>query len=134
MRSAFLTMQFRASQGLHSAFPNAEFQIVLLDGVKAGRLVLNRTPEELQLVDMALLPVHRNAGVGAALMQRIFGEAAATRKPVRLTVLKGNRARRFYQRLGFVQTGETELPVMEWRACRRPLEHGIPDALKLRCV
>lgn len=119
MRSNFLTLQFKASQGRHSAHPDAEFQIVLLDGVKVGRLIVNRTREELQLVDIALLPAHRNAGVGTALLQRIFGEAASTRKPLRLQVLKGNRAIRLYQRLGFEQTGETELHLtMEWHTDR----------------
>lgn len=133
MRSAFLTLQFRASQGLHSAFPQAEFQIVLLDGVRAGRLVLNRTPEELQLVDMALLPRHRNAGVGTALLQRVFGEATATGKPLRLQVLKGNRAQRFYQKLGFTQTGETEMHLaMEWRAPAAPVTKPVlPNAVQL---
>jgi len=106
MRSGFLAMQFKASQSHHHAFPNAEFQIVLLDGVPAGRLIVNRTREDLQLVDIALLPAFRNAGIGAALLQRLIGEAAATKKPLRLHVLNGSRAGRLYQRLGFVQTAK----------------------------
>jgi GNAT superfamily N-acetyltransferase len=117
MRKAFLTMQFKASQGYYSAFPGAEFQIVLLDGAKAGRLVVHRTPEALRLVDIALLPQFRNTGIGTALLRRIFDEAAATKKPLRLQVLRGARAERFYHRLGFVKTGETETHLeMEWRA------------------
>ena len=133
MRRAFLTMQFKASQGLHHAFPNAEFQIVMLDGLNAGRMVVHRTREALHLLDIALLPQHRHAGIGTALMQRIFGEAAATQKPLRLHVLKGNRAEQFYRKLGFVQTGETELHrEMEWRApAVQDLEPVMPDAVKL---
>lgn len=133
MRSAFLTLQFKASQGYHQAFPDAEFQIVLLDGVNAGRIVVNRTREELRLVDIALLPQHRNAGVGTALLQRYFGEAAATRIPFCLQVLKGNRAERFYRRLGFTQPRETETHLeMEWRLPAEEVrEKPIPDALKL---
>ncbi|HEX5221298.1 MAG TPA: GNAT family N-acetyltransferase [Verrucomicrobiae bacterium] len=133
MRTSFLATQFKAHQGLRHAFCNAEFQIVLLDGVKAGRLVLNRTGEALYVLDMALLPTYRNAGVGTSLLQRVFGEAAATSKPVRLHVLKSNRAARFYQRLGFVQAGETETHwEMEWRAPVAPVvEPLLPDSLKL---
>ena len=117
MRESFLKIEFKASQGCRQAFPDAEFQIVLLNGVNAGRMIVRRRPAELHLVDIALLPQHRNAGVGAALLQRIFGEAAATRKPIRLQVFRGNRAERFYRRLGFVQTGETALHLeMEWHA------------------
>jgi ribosomal protein S18 acetylase RimI-like enzyme len=117
MRHAFLTMQFKASQGYRGTFPDAEFQIILLDGVSAGRMIVHRAPGELRLVDIALLPQFRNAGTGSALLQRILGEAAAADKPVRLKVLKGNRAERFYHRLGFTKTGETEMHFeMEWRA------------------
>jgi ribosomal protein S18 acetylase RimI-like enzyme len=116
MCHAFLTTQFRASQARHQALPEAEFQIVLLDGVKAGRMIVHRTQEELHLVDIALLPQYRNGGIGTALLQRVLDEAAAAKKPVRLQVLKGNRAACFYQRLGFTQAGETELHLeMEWR-------------------
>jgi GNAT superfamily N-acetyltransferase len=133
MREAFLKMQFKASQGQHRAYPEAEFQVVLLDGAKAGRLIVNRTRAELQLVDMALLPQHRNAGIGTALLQRLFGEAAATGLPLRLQTARGSRAARLYQRLGFVQTGATELHLeMEWRAPVPPVaEPALPDAVKL---
>lgn len=133
MRRGFLTMQFKASQGLHNAFPDAEFQIVMLDGLNAGRMVVHRTAEALHLLDIALLPQHRSAGIGTALMQRVFGEAAATKKPLRLQVLKGNRAARFYHRLGFVKIGETEMHLeMEWRApAVRRAEPAFPDAVKL---
>jgi ribosomal protein S18 acetylase RimI-like enzyme len=125
MRRSFLTLQFKASQGYHHAFPQAEFQIVLLDGVPAGRLILNRTPTEWQLVDIALLPAFRNAGLGAALLQRIMGEAATAVKPFRLQVRQGNRAARLYQRLGFVQTRETKLHLeMEWRPPVLPSSNG----------
>ena len=132
-RSAFLTMQFKASQGHHYTYPDAEFQIVLLDGVRAGRLIVHRTQEELCLVDIALLPRHRNAGLGTALLRRLFGEAAAAKKPLRLQVLKGNRAERFYQRLGFVKTGATAMHLrLEWRAPVTPVaESAVADAVKL---
>jgi ribosomal protein S18 acetylase RimI-like enzyme len=133
MRNTFLTVQFKASQGYHNAFSDAEFQIIQLDGVNAGRMIVHRTRDELRLVDIALLPRHRNAGIGSALLQRIFGEAAATNKPLRLKVLKDNRAIRFYQRLGFEKTGETELHLeMEWRTPAVPMiEPVMPDAVKL---
>jgi len=133
MRDTFLTLQFRASQGYRAAFPDAEFQIVLRDGVKAGRLIVQRTREELRVVDIALLPQHRNAGIGTALLRRLFGEAAATQKPLRLHVRKDNRAGRLYQRLGFIKAGETELHwEMEWRAPAATVQAALlPDAVKL---
>jgi ribosomal protein S18 acetylase RimI-like enzyme len=116
MRQVFLGIQFKASQSYRTTFPGAEFQIVLLDHVNAGRMVVHRSGEELRLVDLALLPEYRNAGVGSTLLRRILDEAAASQKPLRLNVLKGNRAERLYRRLGFEATGETGPYVeMEWR-------------------
>jgi GNAT superfamily N-acetyltransferase len=133
MRTAFLQMQFRASQGQHQSHPDAEFLIILVDGSEAGRMIVHRTSEALHLVDIALLPRHRGAGIGTAVLQRVFGEALGTGKPLRLQVLKGNRAERLYLRLGFTRIGETELHwEMAWRAPvappRAPL---LPDSVKL---
>jgi ribosomal protein S18 acetylase RimI-like enzyme len=133
MRHTFLRQQFRASQGYHTAFPEAEFKIILVNGVNAGRLIINRTREELRVVDLALLPQFRNAGAGASLLRKLFGEAAATHKAVRLQVDRGNRAERLYQRLGFVRIAENELHFeMEWRAsAKEPVPRSpSPDAAR----
>lgn len=133
VRNAFLNQQLQASRGVYQSFPDAEFQIVLVNGVNAGRIAVHRTREELYLVDLTLLPQYRNAGIGTALLQRVFGEAAATKKPVRLNVFKGNRAETFYRKLGFSKTGESELYLeMVWQApdvvATAPV---LPDAVKL---
>jgi GNAT superfamily N-acetyltransferase len=134
MRPGFLTMQFRArQQGYQGTYSRAEFQIILVNSVNAGQIIIDRTPAELLVVDLALLPQFRNAGIGTSLLRKLFGEAAATKKPVRLQVFKGNRAARLYHRLGFVKTGGTELhDAMEWRAPADPvIKPLLPDAVKL---
>ena len=117
MREAFVRMQFNAQQqGYRAAFPRAEFAIILLDGQAVGRIVIDRAGNEFRFVDIALLPEHRGRGLGTALIQNLQREAAAAKKPVRLSVLKGERAFRLYQRLGFEKTGEADLrEQMEWR-------------------
>ena len=116
IRQPFLQIQFKASQARHLAFPAAAFQMVLLDGAEAGRLILQDTQDCLYLVDIALLPRYRNAGVGTALLQQILATATTARKPVRLQVLQGNRAEQLYRRLGFLPIGHTETHLeMEWR-------------------
>jgi GNAT superfamily N-acetyltransferase len=122
MREAFVKMQFNAQrQGYRATFPRAEFSIILSAGQPVGRIVINRAQSEFLLVDMTLLPAHCGCGLGTALIQDLLREAAAAQKPVRLSVLKGQRAGRLYQRLGFVKTGEDDLrDRMEWRADRLP--------------
>jgi ribosomal protein S18 acetylase RimI-like enzyme len=118
MRKAFLDMQFKAQRiGYQSEFPHANFDIILVGAKKAGRIVVNRSSTETTLVDIALLPEHRNHGIGTALIRKLSVEAAAAGLPLRLSVVKGQRAARLYLRLGFVKTSESgwhdmmELPV-----------------------
>lgn len=116
-RKVFLGMQFNAQQqGYRATFPLAEFAVIEVSGQAAGRMVVNRTEGEFRLVDMALLHGHRGQGIGTMLIQNLLREAAAAGKPVRLSVLKGQRAFRLYERLGFKKTGEDILRAkMEWR-------------------
>jgi ribosomal protein S18 acetylase RimI-like enzyme len=122
MREAFVRMQFNAQQqGYRAAFPRAEFAIILLRDLAVGRIVIDRAENEIRLVDIALLAAHRGRGLGTALMQNLRHEAAAANKPIRLSVVKGQRAFRLYQRLGFEKTGEAGLrDQMEWRGDRAP--------------
>lgn len=130
VRSAFLNMQFKAQrQGYRSSFPQADFQIILANGHAVGRMVVNRAPGELMLVDIALLPEHRSHGMGTALLKQLLREAEASGKPLRLSVIKGQRAGRLYQRLGFKKIGESDLrDELEWRAA---VCH--PDSDKTKC-
>lgn len=113
-----LQMQFKAQQqGYRASFPDGEFLIVLLRGKPAGRMVIHRGPAAWALVDIALLPEHRGQGIGTALIQKLCAEAAAAGRPLQLSVIKGARPARLYQRLGFVKIGESgPRDWMEWRA------------------
>jgi GNAT superfamily N-acetyltransferase len=140
---AFLVELYASTQGAagmpggpgekRKLFPDAEFQIVLIDGEAAGRFVVNRTREDLRVVDLALLPRYRNAGFGAAVLRRIFGESRATGKRLRAEVPAGSRAVHFSQRVGFVTRAEAGgCHHMEWRAPAVPVKEPLlPDALKI---
>jgi len=107
-RGALLEMQFMArGQGYRSLRPAADFFIVQLGTEPVGRLVLQRSADEFRVVDIALLPEHRNRGMGTFLLRQVCAQADAAEKPVRLSVMMNNPARRCYERLGFVKLGET---------------------------
>jgi ribosomal protein S18 acetylase RimI-like enzyme len=115
-QEAFLRMQFTA-QGLAygAQFPAADQMIVLRDGLPVGRMLIDRSGEEVYLVDITLLAEHRGAGIGASLMRALQREAAAACQPLRLRVLKSSRAVRFYERLGFSKIDESSTHFkMEW--------------------
>ncbi len=105
--SAFVLMQFKAMrQGYASMFPHGQFSIILRGGLAIGRMVVHRGEREISLVDMVLAPEIRCQGIGGRLVQSLQAEARQAGKPLSLHVLKGNRATRFYERLGFRYTGD----------------------------
>lgn len=117
-QQAFLEMQFRARQtGYRGMFPNACSRIILRGEQRIGCIVVDCSPVEFRLIDIAVLPSHRGAGIGAALIQQLLAEAAQARRPVRLHVVKGSRAAGLYRRLGFQPVGESGChDQMEWRS------------------
>ena len=89
-------------------FSPARYQIVVVEGRDAGALSVEDRSNEVLLADIELLPEYRGRGLGTAIVAAIVAEAKARGLPVALQVLKVNPARRLYERLGFVLTGQTE--------------------------
>lgn len=116
-RRAFLTQQFQAQQvHYQSYYPSGEHQIVLRDGRPVGRLYLNRSAERLHVLDIALLPAARGAGLGSALMRGLIGEAERAGLPVTLYVYRFDaRVVAWYERLGFVAQGDTGMHIFMQR-------------------
>ncbi len=116
-QQAFLRMQFDAQRRHYVAqFPDAQFDVILGDGVAVGRLTVDRTGEFLHIVDIALLPEHRNAGVATSLILELQAESASAKQPLRLHVESFNRAWLLYDRLGFRKVSEVGLySLLEWR-------------------
>ena len=91
-------------------------QVVLVKGETAGLLEVDDRFATVYVQNIELSAAHRGAGLGTAILLDIQAKATAGGKRVELQVLKVNPARRLYERLGFVATGETETHVqMEWR-------------------
>jgi ribosomal protein S18 acetylase RimI-like enzyme len=101
-KAAFVEMQFEAQAASYqAAYPDGEFLVVVLDGDPAGRLYLGRSPGELRLIDIALLPEHRGRGIGTALIEAIVSRADRDCVEVGLHVEPWNPAKRLYERFGF---------------------------------
>ena len=101
-KDAFLRAQFDAQdRWYHENYTGASFDVVLVDGKRAGRLYLNRGDSEIRIVDIALLPEHRGKGIGSALLRDLLAEADAAGKRVTIHVERLNPALRLYERLGF---------------------------------
>ena len=113
---AFLKMQFITQlRNYEAAYPNAENNIVLLGEQAIGRILVDRSGDEILLVDIAILPEHRNSGIGSALIRDLLREAGEAARPVKLHVFNYSAARRLYERLGFSPIGGDEVYLeMRW--------------------
>lgn len=109
-KEEFVRSQHRAQQAHYDAnHPNASFQIVLIDGSPAGRMYMQRAEDGIHLLDIALLPEHRGAGVGTALLEGLLAEADERGVKVTAHVERHNRALALYGRLGFRQIADGEV-------------------------
>ena len=116
MAAAFARSQAALQQRAYAAaHPGASFDLVLVDGTPAGRLYVDRSDTEIRLIEIALLPPFRGAGIGTRLLGELLANAEARGLPVALHVAASNPAQRLYRRLGFAvaEAGEVHLS-MRW--------------------
>lgn len=127
-KQAFVEMQFTAQDRCYREHhPTGSFDVVLVDSRPVGRLYVDRWPLEIRIVDIALLPEHRNAGVGTSLLRRLMAEAAASSRKLSIHVEVFNPAVRLYTRLGFVPVEDRGVHrLLEWAAADggRPAPSG----------
>lgn len=102
-KAAFCRMQFDAQHAHYQKYhPTASYDVIEWDGEGIGRLYVERGKDEINIIDITLLPQHRGKGLGTRLLREIQQEAMATGKKVTIHVEKFNPALRLYERLGFV--------------------------------
>lgn len=86
--------------------PSGDRLIILVDGERAGRLLIDRTTIPCRLVDLALEPLHRGKGIGAALIRWL--QRQRRHDGIDLHVARHNpRAAALYARLGFVPASDS---------------------------
>ena len=119
-KEAFLHQQFQLQTAHYQTYyPTAAFSIIQLGLHRIGRLYVNRTNNEIRVIDITLSPEYRCRGIGHGLLQDLLSEAKATGKAVRLHVERWNPALRLYHRLGFCEIQDEGVYLeMEWRAAR----------------
>ena len=114
----FLSQQYAAQRRfLQADYPQANQLIILRDSDRIGMIVVERSEQEIRMVDFVLLPDFRNAGIGTHLIKELLAEAAGVGGVFRVQIMRTNPAVELFERLGLVRTGETGSHYqMEWRA------------------
>lgn len=105
-KQAFLLQQSIAQiRHYRQHYPTAAFLMCRHGSEWVGRIYLDAGREELRLMDIAVLPIHRGIGLGRVLMAAVVTIARDLRLSVSLHVEPENRVRAWYGRLGFEQKG-----------------------------
>ena len=113
-----IAMQHATYQaGLQENFPDAEYWVLQQEGRPIGRAVVHRSPEDLRLLDLAVVPSARRAGAAKAVVRALQAAASSCKLPLTLAVGKANHpACNLYLGLGFtVQSADHVLVQMAWR-------------------
>jgi ribosomal protein S18 acetylase RimI-like enzyme len=118
-KEAFLKWQFDLQRSEYqSRFPDAEYAVILIDDLPAGRIWIGADAEQIRLLDIALLPEFQNRGAGTLLLRLLIKEAEAAKKALRhMVFMLNDDAHRFYERLGFTVIDDLgAYKHMEWKA------------------
>jgi ribosomal protein S18 acetylase RimI-like enzyme len=80
-----------------------------------GLFKVSRNSADWKLVQVQIAPHRQGEGLGGRLVRGLQAQAAEAGCAIELDVLKGNPARRLYERCGFVVVGEDTLELrMRW--------------------
>ena len=103
-KEAFVRWQFeRQDEEYRQRFPDARYEVILVDAVPAGRIWVGQDDKQIRLLDIALLTEFQNRGVGTYLLRQLMAEATQSNKVLRhMVFVLNDNAHRFYERLGFV--------------------------------
>lgn len=100
---------------VNDAATNGGTSIILIDGTKVGWLQTCESPDRIYLGQIYILPAQQNRGVGTAILRQLGARARLHDKAFVLDVMKNNRARALYERLGFRVVGESKYKFkMQW--------------------
>ena len=116
-KEAFVRMQYTAQKQHYAAeAPQADHDIIYVDATPVGRIFLDRRQDALHILDITVLPQHRNQGAGSLLLRRLLDEAGKLGRPVTIYVESFNPSLRFFERLGFRKDHEKGFHLlMKWQ-------------------
>lgn len=89
-------------------FPHLERYIIERSGRAIGRLYLVEEGAELILVDIEILPSEQQQGAGTQLLKAMQRNVVAEGRAIRLHVLAGGAAHRWYSQNGFEEIARRE--------------------------
>jgi len=108
----------RARQRLRDGWAPAHTWSIEVEDSRAGFYTLRPVDGGLKLDHLYILPAMQNLGLGSRVMQRIAAQADAAGLAVSLGALRDSPSNAFYQRHGYVKTGEDPWDIYYVRSAR----------------
>jgi GNAT superfamily N-acetyltransferase len=94
----------------------APHKIILVDGVPAGVYSIAVHQDHIFFSELQILPGYQGHGIGTKIMKEQMQYAKSLGLPLRLQVLRENKAQELYLRLGFIITDTTDTHLkMAWK-------------------
>jgi ribosomal protein S18 acetylase RimI-like enzyme len=98
----FIRAQLVAQQDHYAQkYPAANHDIIMYGDRQVGRFYVARLDHEIRIVDITVLPVERNSGIGTYLIRQLLDEAKRSGRVTRIYVEEFNPSLRLFDRLGF---------------------------------
>jgi GNAT superfamily N-acetyltransferase len=96
----------RARRIFREHFDQPGMRLILVGGELAGCVGFRIGTDEIKLDSFYLQRRFHNSGLGTVILKVLLAEADSIGRPIRLEVLTGSKADRFYLRHGFVKLSE----------------------------
>lgn len=97
-----------------------KFEIILCDGNPCGFLSIEDRPDHISVSEIVIASQFQGRGIGSRLFNKEMQRGRETKSPLRLQVLRENRAIELYRRLGFKECDTTETHIrMIWEDCEQ---------------
>lgn len=101
-REAFVKMQFAGQQAHYQkTYPAASHQIMVSDDRPIGRLYVARLADQIRIIDITVMPLERNRGIGTLVLKELMAEGAQTGKGVTIYVENYSPSLSLFERLNF---------------------------------
>ncbi len=107
----------RQREVIEGALKSGGMQMIVAGGAACGWLHVLERADGVELHQIYLVPARQKLGIGTSVLRALQARAAAAKRPLRLSVLVNNPARRLYERLGFrIERSDPLKHYMAWRA------------------
>ena len=91
------------------SFNSIKYQILISEGQDIGCLAITKNDTDIFINEIQILLQYQNKGIGKMIFDLIINDSKRLKIPINLEVLKVNkRAQMFYERMGFIKSGETD--------------------------